>query len=237
MLSIKNLSVQYEEKLAVDDISIDIPQNKITGLIGPNGAGKSSLIKACVGMISEYSGEILYDEKPLHKNRHWVKEHCSYAPEDTVLLPFLKGREYLELIGTLRKTADLDNEITFLFKMLNLHDKENELIINYSHGMCQKISIASTLIGKSDYLIFDEALNGLDPIALYNLKNYLNELAAAGKTIILSSHILALIQDWCDPIIIMHQGKILKMVSKEEIARMESEKKQSFERIFIELVK
>ena len=237
MLSIKNLSVQYEEKLAVDDVSIEISQNKISGLIGPNGAGKSSLIKTCVGMISEYSGEILYGDKPLHKNRHLVKEHCSYAPEDTILLPYLKGREYLEMIGTLRKTLDLDNEIKSLFKMLNLQEKENELIINYSHGMRQKISIASTLIGNPDYLIFDEALNGLDPVALFNLKNYLNELANSGKTIILSSHILALILDWCDPIIIMHQGKILKMVSKQEIARMESEMKKTFEQIFIDLVK
>ena len=237
MLSIKNLSVQYEEKLAVDDVSIEISQNKISGLIGPNGAGKSSLIKTCVGMISEYSGEILYGDKPLHKNRHWVKEHCSYAPEDTILLPYLKGREYLEMIGTLRKTMDLDNEIKSLFKMLNLQEKENELIINYSHGMRQKISIASTLIGNPDYLIFDEALNGLDPVALFNLKNYLNELANSGKTIILSSHILALILDWCDPIIIMHQGKILKMVSKQEIARMESEMEKTFEQIFIDLVK
>jgi ABC-2 type transport system ATP-binding protein len=121
--------------------------------------------------------------------------------------------------------------------MLNLQEKENELIINYSHGMRQKISIASTLIGNPDYLIFDEALNGLDPVALFNLKNYLNELATSGKTIILSSHILALILDWCDPIIIMHQGKILKMVSKQEIARMESEMEKTFEQIFIDLVK
>lgn len=237
MLSIKNLTVQYEEKLAVNDVSIEIPQSKISGLIGPNGAGKSSLIKACVGMIDSYGGEILYNDKPLHKNRHWVKEHCSYAPEDTVLLSYLKGHEYLELIGTLRKTRDLKNEIKSFFKMLNLQDKENELIINYSHGMRQKISIASTLIGNPDYLIFDEALNGLDPIALFNLKNYLIELANVGKTIILSSHILALIQDWCDPIIIMHKGEILAMVSKEEIKKLELEKKNTFEQIFIDLVK
>jgi ABC-2 type transport system ATP-binding protein len=237
MLSIKNLTIQYEDKLAVDDISIEIPQSKISGLIGPNGAGKSTLIKACVGMIDTYGGEIFYDDILLHKNRHWVKERCAYAPEDTVLLPYLKGREFLELIGTLRKIPDPENEIQSLFKMLNLQDKENELIINYSHGMRQKISIASTLIGNPDYLIFDEALNGLDPIALFNLKNYMNKLADGGKTIILSSHILALIQDWCDPIIIIHQGKILKMVSKEEIVRMESEKKKTFEQIFIDLVK
>jgi ABC-2 type transport system ATP-binding protein len=237
MLTIKNLTVQYEDKKALDNISTKIAQGKISGLIGPNGAGKSSLIKACVGMISEYSGEILYENKLLHKNRHWVKEQCGYAPEDTVLLPYLKGREFLELIGTLRKSSDMNNEIKSLFQMLNLQDKENELIINYSHGMRQKISIASTLIGNPDYLIFDEALNGLDPVTLYNLKNYLNELAKEGKTILISSHILVLIQNWCDPIIIMHQGKILKTITKKEITRMESDKKKSFEQFFIDLVK
>jgi len=237
MLSIKNLTVRYEYKTAVEDVSLEIQPGRISGLIGPNGAGKSSLIKACVGMIGEYDGEIRYKDKPLHENRHWVKKHCGYAPEDTVLTPYLKGREFLELIGALRKSADLKKETESLFAMLNLQEKADELIVNYSHGMRQKLSIASTLIGNPDFLIFDEALNGLDPVSLYNLKKYMNELAAAGKTIVLSSHILSLIEDWCDPIIIMHKGKLIKTLTRAEISGMETEKKQSFEEIFVEMVK
>ena len=237
MLSIKNLSVQYEEKLAVADISIDFPQKRISGLIGPNGAGKSSLIKACVGMISEYSGKILFNDKLLNENRHWVKKHCGYAPEDTTLMPYLKGREFLEMIGVLRKSSDLKNEIETLFQMFNMQDMSNKLIVNLSHGMRQKLSIASTLIGRPQYLFFDEALNGLDPISLFNLKKHLNELAADGNTILLSSHVLSLIQSWCDPIVIMHQGKILKTITKNEISIMESEKMKSFEEIFVGMVK
>ena len=237
MLSVKNLTVQYENKTAVDDLSIEIQNGKLTGLIGPNGAGKSSLIKTCVGMIAEYSGDILYDLKPLHKHRQWVKENCGYAPEDTILLPYLKGHEFLQLIGTLRKSPDLQNEIAKFIRMFDLQEKTDELIINLSHGMRQKLSIAATLIGNPRYLLFDEALNGLDSVSLYNLKNYLNELATAGSTIIIASHILTLIQDWCDPIIIMHEGRLLKHITKTEILTLESEKKQLFERIFIEMVK
>jgi ABC-2 type transport system ATP-binding protein len=237
MLTIKNLTVRYEDKTAVEDVSLEIQPGRISGLIGPNGAGKSSLIKTCVGMIEAFSGEILFNDKPLHENRHWVKQHCGFAPEDTALMPYLKGREFLELIGTLRKSDSPEKEIDMLFTMLNFQDKANDLIVNYSHGMRQKLSIASALIGKPDFLIFDEALNGLDPVSLYNLKKHLNALASDGNTIILSSHILSLIQDWCDPIIIMHQGKLLKSVSKKDIDTMETEKQQTFEEIFVDMVK
>lgn len=236
MLSIQNLSVRYENKLALQNVSIDFDKGKISGLIGPNGAGKSTLLKSCVGVIGEFSGKIFYNGKDLKKNRHWVKEHCGYAPEDTVLLPYLKGKEFLELIGTLRKSNKLAQEIEILFDLLKLKGMENELILNYSHGMRKKISIASALIGNPDYLIIDEAMNGLDSVSLFNLKKHLLELARSGKTILISSHILALILEWCDPIVIMHEGTIVKSYAKNEINTLEMKTQKSFEEIFIDMV-
>ena len=180
---------------------------------------------------------IFFDTQELFSNRHWVKEHCGYAPEDAELLPYLKGGEFLTLIGQLRNSENTIQEVDFLFELLGLSEKRNELILNYSHGMRQKLSIASALISEPDYIILDEALNGLDPIAIYNLKSYLTELATKQKTVIISSHILPLILDWCDPVIIIHQGVIINALTRQEIIELEKNQSKKFETIFVEMVK
>ena len=238
MLSVKNLIVNYDGLTAVNNFSFTFNKGRICGLIGANGAGKSSLLKACVGLISEYTGEINYAGKELNAERYWVKEHCGYAAEDAVLFPYLTGREFLNLIASIRlsDTRQIDKEIRFFLHLTALDEKEEELIVNFSHGMRQKLAIAAALIGAPDYIIIDESLNGLDPIALFRLKSYLNELAANGKTIILSSHILPLIKDWCDPIVILNNGKLLNSYTKQEIIELEKQNSRNFENIFIKLI-
>ncbi len=234
MLSIKNVTITYDTQDAVKDISLDFLPGKLTGLIGRNGAGKSSLLKAAVGLISGYTGTIEFNGKELNKNRFWIKQNCGYAPEDAELLPYLTGREFLELIAKIRKSTDTQKEMDFLINLNGINDKADELVLNYSHGMKQKLSIAAALIGKPDFLILDEALNGLDPVSLYKLKNYLTEQAALNKIVIISSHILPLIQQWCDPVIILNNGRVAKNLSAREIAELEQN--QSFESYFIKLV-
>ncbi|MGD9897670.1 MAG: ABC transporter ATP-binding protein [Calditrichaceae bacterium] len=234
MLSIKNLSITYDGQEAVKDVTLSFRPGKLTGLIGQNGAGKSSLLKAAVGLISGFVGTIGFNGMELNENRFRIKQICGYAPEDAELLPYLTGREFLELIGKIRKTPDIQKEIEFLINLHCIKDKADELVINYSHGMKQKLSIAAALIGKPDFLILDEALNGLDPVSLYNLKNYLTEQAARDKTVIISSHILPLIRQWCDPVIILKDGRVMKILSASEIT--EIEQSQSFESYFVQLV-
>lgn len=236
MLDIKNLSVTYEDKQAVRDVTLSIEPGKITGLIGPNGAGKSSLIKACVGLINEYAGSISFDGHDRTREQLWIKKHCGFAPEDTELLPYLRGTEFLQLIGTIRKERELISAIDFFLNLFGLESKKDELILNYSHGMRQKISIAAALIGRPQFIILDEALNGLDPISLFRLKNYFRELISDGRTILLSSHILSLIRQWCDPVIVMHEGKIIGQFSSGQIRTLEQEKNKDFDEIFVDLV-
>ena len=236
MITIKNLSVHYEEKTAVQDVTLTFQPGKISGLIGANGAGKSSLLKACVGLIPEFEGSIAFDGKELSQNRFWVKQHCAYAPEDVELLPYLKGREFLQLIATVRNSPQPEKEIDLLQQLFSLREAENELIINYSHGMRQKISLAAALIGEPDYLIFDEALNGMDALSLSRFKNFIDQLLSRGKTIVLSSHIISLIQSWCDPVILMHEGEIFDTLSAGQIKKLEQQKKKSFTDIFVERV-
>lgn len=236
MLRIEKLTVDYEGIRAVQQADVIFEPGRITGLIGPNGAGKSSLLKACVGLIADYSGSIFYADKNLQQHRFWVKQHCSFAPEDAELMPYLTGDEFLRLIGQIRNVSDLKGAMQFLLNLLGLAEKKDELILNYSHGMRQKIALATALIGKPDYIILDEALNGLDSIALIKLKGYLRKLAAQGHTLILSSHILPFIREWCDPIIIMNRGRIIQTLSAVEIAKLEGEKAAAFDAIFLEMI-
>ena len=237
MITIRDVSVSYEDKLAVNSVNLEFEPGKITGIIGANGAGKSSLLKACVGLLPEFEGTIEFSGKDLRKNRFWVKQHCAYAPEDVELLPYLKGREFLQLIAAVRGLKNENEEIDFLLDMFALQEVENELIVNFSHGMRQKISLAAALTGKPDYLILDEALNGLDAMSLSRLKKYFEQLLAEGKTIVLSSHIISLIQSWCDPVIIMDKGEILRVLSALEIVGLERQKSKTFSELFIDWIK
>jgi len=237
MLDIKNLVITYETNIAVDHVNLQIESGRITGIIGANGAGKSSLIKACAGLLPDMEGSIYFDSKELSANRFFVRKSCGYAPEDVELMPYLKGREFLQLIASIRAIKDPETEIEFLEEMFGITEVQEDLIINFSHGMKQKISIAAALIGRPEYLFFDEALNGLDALSMQRLKDHFNSLKKAGHTIILSSHIISLIRDWCDPVIVMHQGKVIQNLSQQEIISLEEKGKKKLEQLFVEWIR
>ena len=117
MIEIKNVTIAYENTVAVKDLSLKIEKGSLIGIVGPNGAGKSTLIKAMVGLISEYNGEIYYSDLLLQKNRYEIKKMLGYAPEDVDLLPYLTGREYLQMVADIRNVTDSKIHID---KLLNI---------------------------------------------------------------------------------------------------------------------
>ncbi len=236
MLSIKNVHIQYETLTAIDHLSLEIEPARITGLVGLNGAGKSSLLEACSGILTDFTGSIKFGEIDVKKERRKLKSHLGYAPEDSELMPYLTGRELLQMIGLIRSCPNMEEEISFLTEMLDLNPKQDELIINYSHGMRQKLSIAVALINRPELMILDEALNGLDALALKKLRSYLQQMKENGHTIILSSHILPFIRQWCDTLIVLHQGKVIKTITAPELDRLEKEKGRNFEALFFEWI-
>jgi len=236
MIDVQNLTVKYEDYSAVDNISFSVKSGSITGIIGPNGAGKSTLIRALVGLNMTYTGRIAYDARVLGKNRQWLKKRLGYAPEDADFLPYLSGREYLEMMAAVYKVKMPAQRIRSFLEIAGLSEKQNELILNYSHGMRQKISLLTALIGRPDFIIVDEAMNGMDPVSLFKLKNYLRRLADEGKVILVTSHIIPMIQQWCDPILIMNKGKLIKKYSQEDIQKIEQQTGSGFEEHFVKLV-
>ncbi|HGY55264.1 MAG TPA: ABC transporter ATP-binding protein [Caldithrix abyssi] len=236
MIKINDLTIRYEDSPAVDAVSLHFDEGKICGIIGPNGAGKSTLLKACVGIINEFGGAIVFDGQDAGKNRRRLRERIGYAPEDVTLMPYLSGREFLQLIADLRQPRNPGQEIERYLKMLGLEGVQDQLIINYSHGMRQKLSVVAALLGQPQYIFLDEALNGLDSLALYHLKNHLTELAEDKKHIVISSHVIQLVMQWCDPITLMHEGKIIRNYSQNDIAALEKKQNKTFEQIYVDMI-
>jgi ABC-2 type transport system ATP-binding protein len=235
MLKIENLTIRYPKVLAVDNLSLVLKPGFIYGLIGPNGAGKSSLLKCLVGLISQYEGDIYYGDLSMRKKRHTIKSKFGYAPEDPDLFPYLSGREYLTMVADIRKTR-VPEQINELSKKFTMEESIDDLINRYSHGMRQKISFAAALIGKPQYLILDEALNGFDPVSLFNAKKILITLAEEGRTILLSSHVLELLEKLCQEIIVMNEGRILDIFNQDRIAQIKKRNGDSFSDHFISLI-
>jgi ABC-2 type transport system ATP-binding protein len=237
MISIKNLIIRYPETKAINNLSLELNDGNIYGLVGPNGAGKSTLIKALVGIISQYSGEICYDQLILKKNRHRIKGKVGYAPEDTELIPYLTGNEYLQMLADIRGTTKTQEKINTLIDNLQLANIRGDLIESYSHGMKQKLAVASALLDSPKTIILDEALNGLDPIAMFNLKRLIQNLAEDGHLILISSHVLELVESWCDYIMVLNQGKLIAKYSKDQIKQIKKKEGKEFSAYFVDLVK
>ncbi len=237
MIELKNITIAYENIVAVKNLSLKIEKGSLLGIVGPNGAGKSTMIKTMVGLISEYTGDIYYKNLLLQKNRYEIKTMLGYAPEDVDLLPYLTGKEYLQMIADIRNVSDCRIQIDNMLEILSLNGKQNNLINEYSHGMKQKLSVAAAMIGLPQVLIFDEAFNGFDPVSLYNLKSEIDKHVESGGTVIISSHILELIEKWCSQIVVINDGKILGNYRQDEIEKLRIESNKDFNEIFVDLVK
>jgi ABC-2 type transport system ATP-binding protein len=235
MINVSNLTIRYPEVIAINNVSIELKEGIIYGLVGPNGAGKSSLIRSLVGLLVEYEGEITFDQVLRTQDPHHIKSLFGYAPEDPDLYPYLTGNEYLHMIADIRQ-GNASSQIADLRVDFGLNAVFDDLINRYSHGMRQKISFAAALIGEPKNLILDEALNGFDPISQHNAKKILLKLAQNDHTILLSSHILELVENWCQEIIILNEGKILAEYSQQQIEEIKKNTGKDFNEHFVSLI-
>jgi len=236
MIVLKNITIRYPSVLAIDDLTYEFKDGIIYGLVGPNGAGKTSLIRALVGLITEFDGQIIIGNEQSQLNRTAIKSLIGFAPEDANLFPYLTTREYLRFISDVRKVADGDQKADQLINLLGLQEVSDEIVDRYSHGMKKKLSLAGALIADPDYLILDEALNGLDPLAMHSMRKYLRQKATDGTTIILASHVLEVVENWCDMIIILNKGKIAGSYSQDEIKSWCKQNDKYFSDFFVALI-
>jgi ABC-2 type transport system ATP-binding protein len=211
VIEVEDLVVAYEKgaqrAIAVDGVSFVVREGETVGFIGPNGAGKSSTIKVLMGFRFANSGAARIFSRPSTDTE--VRRRIGYLPEVTQYYPFMKARELLELYGGLAglPKAKLKAVIPGLIDRVGLAGKGETLIRKFSKGMQQRLGIAQALIADPELLILDELSSGLDPVGRYDLRETMLQLKREGKTIFFSSHELHEVEDLCDRIIVLNQGK------------------------------
>ncbi|MGQ0626677.1 MAG: ABC transporter ATP-binding protein [Phycisphaerales bacterium] len=193
---------------AVDNVTFEISQGEIFGLLGPNGSGKSTTIKIILGLLRQTTGRVVVFGKPATDVA--IKKRIGYLPEESYLYPFLNARETLDYYGKLfqldRRTRE--RRIDELLSMVGLEAVQFRPVREYSKGMQRRIGIAQALINDPEFLILDEPTTGLDPIGTRQVKDLIIELGRRGKSILLSSHLLADVEDCVHRMVILYGGKV-----------------------------
>ena len=211
MLTIKNLTKKYGDKVAVDNLSLEIAPGEIYGFIGHNGAGKTTTIKSCCGIIGFDDGEILIDGVSIKDKPLECKRKMAYIPDNPDIYDFLSGIKYLNFIADIYgiPKEEREQKIRKYADMFEITDSLGETISSYSHGMKQKLVIISALIHSPRLMILDEPFVGLDPKAAHTLKGLMAELCSQGGAIFFSTHVLEVAEKLCDKIAIIKSGKLV----------------------------
>lgn len=232
MIEIKNLTKSYNGVKVVDNISLKVNDGEIFAFIGHNGAGKTTTIKSIVGINNFDSGEIFINGKSIVKDSVNAKKEISYVPDNPDLYENMKAIDFINFICDMHETpSDVRmNNIIKYAKMFEIEDKLNNEISTYSHGMKQKIALIAALSHDPKVLIMDEPFVGLDPKAVFDMKNIMKGMCKEGKCIFFSTHILDVAEKLCDRVAIIKKGKIVKVGKMKEIMGDES-----LEEVFLEL--
>ena len=234
MLEIKNFTKIYSNnKVAVDNISLNVENGDIFAFIGPNGAGKTTTIKSVVGINDFNSGEILIDGMDIVRNPVECKKVLAYIPDNPDIYESLTGVQYLEFIADVFNIGKEErNTLAKEYaEQLGLEKDLNSPISTYSHGMKQKLVLISAFIHKPKLIVMDEPFVGLDPKASFTVKEIMKKLVNDGCAIFFSTHVLEVAEKLCNKVAIIKEGKIIACGTMEEV-----KKDKSLEKVFLESV-
>ena len=233
MIEIKNVSKSYDGKVkALNDISFKIDNGEIFAFIGHNGAGKTTMIKSLVGILDFDSGDILINGKSIKKEPIECKREMAYVPDNPDLYENMTGLDFINFICDIYDVSLEDRKVNIekYSKMFEMDGKLGSDISSFSHGMKQKVALIAALSHNPDVLIMDEPFVGLDPKAVFDMKEVMHKMAKEGKTIFFSTHILDVAEKLCDRVAIIKKGEIIKIGKMKDIKGDES-----LEQVFLEL--
>ncbi len=237
MIELINVTKKFGDFTAVDNLNLKVSSGEFFGFLGPNGAGKTTTIKMITGLYAPTNGKILVNGIDIQKNPLDAKLHIGYIPDEPFLYDKLTGLEYLYFSGGLYKLEKtfLKNQIEELIETLDLSDWIYQLTEEYSRGMRQRIAIASALLHNPSIIIIDEPIVGLDPQSAVIVKKILRQKADQGAAIFMSTHLLTIVEELCDRIAIIKNGKVIFENTTAEFQNMKSKYDGNFELLFIEL--
>lgn len=237
MLEVKNITGGYINIPVVKDVSFTVESGQLVGLIGLNGAGKSTTIKEIIGLLTPYQGEILIDGKSIVQDAENYRKKIGFIPETPSLYEELTLKEHLEVVAL---AYDLTwdqawSRVQGLLTVFRLDEKLDWFPVHFSKGMKQKVMIICAFMVEPSLLIVDEPFLGLDPVAISDLVNLLEEEKAKGTSILMSTHVLDSAEKMCDSFVILHQGQVRATGNLEELQHAFNMKGASLNEIYLAL--
>ena len=226
VISISGLTKDYTDfwgrpKLrALDGLSLEVEKGEVFGLLGPNGSGKTTTMKVLLGLLKPTEGEVrVLGGSPRDAE---LRARVGFMPEETVLYRFLTGEETLDFFGRL---FDLPRKVRraraeHLLRMVGLEEAGSRAVGEYSRGMGRRLTFAQALVNDPELVVLDEPTSGLDPVGAREIKDLMRELRSRGKTVLLSSHLLADVEDVCDRIAIIHRGRLRALGRVDELLQV-----------------
>lgn len=235
MVELDRVLFSYDRGEVLHEISFTLNRGEIVGLLGPNGAGKTTTVKIIAGILAPSSGSVTVCGLPLPEQAVAVKQRIGYVPEAAALFESLSGQEFLELSGRLHEVEEetLQHRIRSMLETFGLSSDRVSRLDTYSKGMRQKILISAALLHNPDLVLLDEPLSGLDVDSSILVKDLLAALAAEGKTVLYSSHVLDVVEKVCDRALIIHDGNLIADGSLESLK--DSTQQSSLENVFRKL--
>lgn len=218
MISVTSLTKLYGTLTAVQDLSFAVGPGEILGLVGPNGAGKTTTLRSLAGIIPPTTGTIHIAGKDLARDPKEAKAALAFIPDEPQLFDYLTVTEHLQFVARLYRQPGASAAIPDLLAELELQDKATVLATELSRGMKQKLAIACGLIHQPRVLILDEPLTGLDPVGIRRMKRTIAARAEAGAAVILSSHLLQLVEELCTRVLILQKGRRVAFGTVAEIS-------------------
>ena len=208
-IEVISLTKSYDSLVAVKDLSFSVKRGEVLGLVGPNGAGKTTTLRAIAGIHPATEGRIRICGADLREQPVEAKRHLAFMPDEPRLFDYLSVEEHLQFVARIYQVADFRARMDPLLAEFELTDKRKALTVELSRGMKQKLMIACGFIHAPEVLIFDEPLTGLDPLGIRRIKESITQRAKDGASVILSSHLLPLVEELCDTVAVIQNGRFV----------------------------
>lgn len=236
MIEVEQFTKLYGNMVAVNALSFTSPPGEVLGLVGPNGAGKTTTLRALAGILQPTSGTIRIAGIDLKTNPVAAKRRLAFIPDEPQLFDYLTVTEHLQFIARLYGIADAGPRIPVLLEELELSAKKDALPPELSRGMKQKLAIACGLLHQPSVVLLDEPLTGLDPVGIRRMKETIVARAREGATVVLSSHLLHLVEELCTRILVIRRGETVALGTIEDIVVARPDLRgRSLEEVFIAL--
>ncbi|MGH7545913.1 MAG: ABC transporter ATP-binding protein [Gemmatimonadota bacterium] len=237
MIRLEAVSKRYGTFTAVDRVDLHVPRGSLYALLGPNGAGKTTVVRMVAGILQPTSGGVRIAGIDVQADPENAKRHLGYIPDRPYLYEKLTGAEFLRFVAGLygQDGTAVDRRVAELLSVWGLDTWSDELIETYSHGMRQKLVVASALVHRPDVIVVDEPMVGLDPKAARMLKELFREFVRRGGTILMSTHSLEIAEALCDRIAIIQNGRVGAEGTLADLRELAASGDASLEEIFLKL--